>query len=97
MVPSTAAAGDVIAVERMELYISGFMHVQNDDSIYSISFVILKVLLPSLPNCKILVNEVFTPFDFSDYLSLKDTDKKLGFKFIWYRNGRILVRLRERE
>ena len=49
VVPSTAAAAeDVIAVERRELYISGFMHVQNDDSIYSISFATFKVLLPTL-------------------------------------------------
>ena len=54
-------------------------------------------LAGSLPDCKILVNEVLSPSDFADYLSLKDTAKKLGFKFVWYSNGRILVRWRERE
>ena len=39
-----------------------------------------------LPDCKILVNKVLSPSVFANYLSLKDTAKKLGFKFVWYCN-----------
>ena len=164
MTLAASAVGSDSAVERRKLYISGFMHLQNVDRIYGISFAILKALLPtlnrhdisgarivgtratvmggeqilpdkppsiivrlvlpelvrnimnarrsftyfstsnvdrsllppelagSLPDCRILVNEVLSPSYFADYLSLKDTAKKLGFKFVWYCNGRILVR-----
>ena len=54
-------------------------------------------LASSLPDCKILINEIFSSSEFTEYIWLKDTDRKLGLKFIWYCNGRILVWWKERE
>ena len=167
-----ADASCVSGHERREVFITGFMQIYNVSSLRSISFAILKVLLPSLcpedicdvrivrprtvrgtdwdsdssgltpsfivrlrtteqvrliirarssfkhnylttrnldltllssevasalPNCKIFVNEVLSSIDQLDYLSLKETAKKLGFKYVWHKAGRYLVRWREGE
>ena len=49
----------------------------------------------SLPDCKIFVNEVLSTTVQRDYLSLKETAKRLGFRYVWHRAGRFLVRWRE--
>ena len=54
-------------------------------------------LAGSLPDSEILLNEVLSTSDFTEYLSIKDTAKKLVFQFVRYCNGRILVRRKERE
>ena len=43
------------------------------------------------------MNEVLSSTDFTEYLSIKDTAKILEFKFVWYSDGRILVRREERK
>ena len=43
-----ATSADVVSNERSAVFISGFMHLQNNSNVYSILFAILKALLPSL-------------------------------------------------
>ena len=54
-------------------------------------------LLATLPNSKILVNEVLSPSEYNNYLSLKEAAKKNGFKYVWHMAGRVLVRRSETE
>ena len=46
----------------------------------------------ALPDTNIFVNEVFSTTDHLDYLSLKETAKTMGFKYVWHRSGRFLFR-----
>ena len=46
----------------------------------------------SLPDCKTFVNEVLSTTVQRDYLSLKETAKRLGFRFMWHWAGSFLVR-----
>ena len=158
----------VIPEEGSEFFITGFMPLYNSSSSHSLSFAILKALLPflerddfravkivrsgsgkglirdsadasssfivrlrtpqlaksvvnvrksynhnyfstrnldlsilspevasSLPECQIFVNEVLSISDQRDYLSLKETAKRLGFKYVWHHAGKFLVRWRE--
>ena len=49
----------------------------------------------ALPDKKIFVNEVLSTNERVKYISIKDTAKSLGFKFVWYCSGQFLVRWRE--
>ena len=49
----------------------------------------------ALPDTKIFVNEVLSTTDHLDFLSLKQTAKRMGFKYVWHRSGRFLVRWKE--
>ena len=48
----------------------------------------------SLPNKKIFINEALSPPAQAQYILIKESAKKLGFKYIWHSAGRFLVRLR---
>ena len=54
-------------------------------------------LAATLPNSKIFVNEVPSPSEYANYMSIKEAAKKNGFKFVWYSAGRVLVRRSETE
>ena len=49
-------------------------------------------IISALPDSRIFINEVLSTTDQSNYLSIKETAKKLGFKYIWHCSGNILVR-----
>ena len=51
----------------------------------------------ALPDTNIFVNEVLSTTDHLDYLSLKETAKRMGFKYVWHRSGRFLVEWKEGE
>ena len=46
----------------------------------------------ALPNSRIFINEVLSTSDRLLYLSIKDTAKSLGFKYVWHCSGKFLVR-----
>ena len=50
----------------------------------------------ALPDTKIFINEVLSTSDRTRYISVKETAKRLGFKYVWYSNGDFLVRWRDR-
>ena len=45
-----------------------------------------------MPNRKIFINDALSNFEFKRFLILKDIAKDLGYKYIWHRAGKILVR-----
>ena len=47
-----------------------------------------------MPDKKILINEVLSSTERTQYKIIKNTAKNLGFKFVWYNNGDFLVRWR---
>ena len=49
----------------------------------------------ALPDKKIFINEVLSPSNQLQYLSVKEAAKSLGFKFVWHSAGRFLARWRE--
>ena len=44
-----------------------------------------------LPDRKIFIYEVLSPLDQLQYITIKETAKSLGFKFVWHCAGRFLV------
>lgn len=46
----------------------------------------------ALPDTKIFVNELLSPVNQLQYISIKETAKSLGFKYVWHCTGRFLVR-----
>ena len=44
-----------------------------------------------LPNRKIFINEVLSPLDQLQYITIKEIAKSLVFKFVWHCAGRFLV------
>ena len=54
-------------------------------------------LAATLTSSKIFVKEVLSTSEYANYMSLKEADKKNGFKFAWYSAGRVLVRKSETE
>ena len=148
-------------IERRELFIPGFMKINNESKLRSIAFSILKTLITSLnlsdisgvrfvnsksscknmtmtvfpsfiitlvnsnlvkivmfakksynyfttrdlnpltldsevsvtlPDSKIFINEVLSSSTRLKYISIKETAKKLGFKYVWHSNSDFLVR-----
>ena len=52
-------------------------------------------LIKNLYHTNIYINEVMSPGVHIEFKSLKSVSKKLGFKFVWYRHGKFLTRLKE--
>ena len=50
----------------------------------------------ALPDTKIFINEVLSSSDHLQYISVKETAKSLGFRFVWHSNGSFLVRWRDK-
>ena len=48
----------------------------------------------ALPDTKIFINEVLSPMERPKYISIKETAKSLGFKYVWHCSGNFLVRWR---
>ena len=44
------------------------------------------------PNTKIILNSVLSSNEYKHYSALKVVARNLGFKYIWYREGRFLVK-----
>ena len=49
----------------------------------------------NLYHTNIYINEALSPGAHIEFKSLKSDAKKLGFKFVWYRHGKFLTRLKE--
>ena len=52
----------------------------NDINLYNLN----PELACSLPNTRIFINEVLSPPDQAQYILIKESDKKLGFRYIWH-------------
>ena len=47
-----------------------------------------------VPPTKIILNSVLSPQEYKHYSALKDIARNLGFKYIWHREGKFLVKRR---
>ena len=57
-----------------------------DTTLLSVSFV------SRIPTSKIIINSVLTPAEYKNFSSLKNLAKQLGFKYIWHKDGKFLIK-----
>ena len=48
--------------------------------------------ISGIPPMKIILNSVLSPQEYKHYSALKDLARNLGFKYIWHREGKFLVK-----
>ena len=49
---------------------------------------------PNLPPTKIIINSVLSSIEYKQFSSLKTVARSLGFKFVWHKEGKFLVKRR---
>ena len=99
-VPMRRSSPWVVSLSRREL-LNEIMRAKNKITAFSTKHVNVTLLNEetsnSLTQRKIFINELLNKNSFLEFQSLKEIARGLGFKYIWHRGGRFLVKRRDGE
>lgn len=89
----------IITLKSIEM-VKSVMHAKKSFNYFSTKDINKKYLntevATALPDKKILINEVLTSTERTQFQIIKSTAKQLGFQFVWYNSGDFLVRWRDK-